>query len=369
MQPKIYLDYNATAPLRPEARQALLGAHDAPLNASAVHSFGRRGRKIVEDARSTLSNAITCPAAQIIFNSGATEGNNTVLQHFALTYPNERILVGATEHPSVIEATQQNTPIPVLPSGLIDLAALEKMLQQKPKTSLVSVMLANNETGIIQPIAEISALAHRYGALMHSDATQALGRIPLNMQELGIDFMTCSAHKIGGAQGVGALAIGLCGITPILLHGGGQEKKARAGTENVAGIASFGAALSAALSSLTEESKRLINLQSTLENQVKSITPAAIIHGITHDRLPNTTFLSLPGLTSETMLMAFDLEGIAVSNGSACSSGTVKQSHVLRAMGVDQTIAQSALRISTGWNTSQEDIDRFLEVWNKVTCP
>lgn len=341
-----------------------MDAHNAPLNASAVHSYGRQGRKIVEDSRAILSTAINCPASQIIFNSGATEGNNTALQHFAHAYPNEQILIGATEHPSVLEATQAAKLIPVGTDGLVDLPALETLLQSK--TSLVSVMLANNETGIIQDIAAISALAHRHGALFHCDATQALGRIPIDMQALGIDFLTLSAHKIGAYQGVGALAIGLCGITPTLLHGGGQEKKARAGTENVAGIASFGAAITESLATLDTESQRLKTLQAKLETAIKSAAPTAIIHGKDQARLPNTTFLSLPGKSSETLLMAFDLDGIAISNGSACSSGTVKQSHVLCSMGIPPEIASSALRISTGWATTESDIDAFLEVWQKI---
>lgn len=367
----IYLDYNATAPLRPIALQAITAAHQQPLNASSIHSFGRTGRKHIEDARAILSNAITCPAAQITFNSGATEGNNTIIQHIARTHPNERILISATEHPSLLDIpAHQATPIPTLPNGQVDVNALETLLRQDPRTALVCVMLANNETGIIQPIAEISRLAHKHGALLHCDATQALGRIPINMQTLGIDSLSLSAHKIGGPQGIGALAIGLCGITPCLLHGGGQEKKRRAGTENVAGIAGFGAAIkdSCTPSTLQTEHTRLSALQRHLETELKTISPTLTIHGEHQKRLPNTTLFSLPGAHSESLLIAFDLAGIALSNGSACSSGTVKTSHVLSAMNISPHTAQAAIRISTGWATQDSDITAALNAWKTIAA-
>lgn len=365
----IYLDYNATAPLRENARAALISAHQAPLNASSVHAFGRLGRKMIEESRTNLSAAINCPAAQITFNSGATEGNNTVLTHFARTYPNERILIGATEHPSIHDVPLANRAIiPVDRNGVIDLNALEALLKDGNKTSLVSVMLANNETGTIQPIADIAVLAHSHGALMHCDATQALGRIPVDMQALSIDLMTLSSHKVGGPQGVGALAIGLCGIAPVLLHGGGQEKKLRAGTENVAGIAGFGAAVAEASAALDTEHVRLSALQKQLENGLKSITPDVIIHAENTPRLPNTTLFSLPGAKAESLLMALDLDGLALSNGSACSSGTVKASHVLQAMQTPVDIAKAALRISTGWNTQAGDIEAVLHSWQTLAA-
>ncbi len=358
----IYLDYNASAPLLPQARAAIIEAIDAQngaYNASAVHYFGREGRKIVEHARMHISALTGTPASQIIFNSGATEGNNTILSHFS----NEKILITATEHPSVLDAPNA-IKIPVDTNGLVNLAALEDLLQ-KHKPALVSCMLVNNESGIIQDVAKISALAHKYGALFHSDATQAAGRMPINMQENGIDFLTLSAHKIGGPQGAGALALGLCGQTPTLLFGGGQEKSARAGTENVAGIAGFGAAAKAALENM-ETYKNLAILRDKLEKQIKKISPEIIIHSEDAPRAANTTFFSLPGQDSQSMLMALDLEGIAVSNGSACSSGTVKPSHVLIAMGMDEKSASSALRISTGWDTKESDIEAFLIAWQKI---
>jgi len=257
----------------------------------------------------------------------------------------------------------------VTKDGIVDLNALEEMRRtnaspggaKEEKPALVSVMMVNNETGVIQPIEKISELAHANGALFHCDATQAIGRIPVDMT--GIDFLTLSAHKLGGPQGAGALVLGLCGVTPILLDGGGQEKKARAGTENVAAIAGFGAACAAADLNAFQ---KLAGLRNRLETELKKIAPDVVIHAKDAPRVANTSMLSLPGASSETMLMAFDLEGIAVSNGSACASGTVRASHVLEAMGANDAIASSALRVSMGWNTKDGDIDKFISAANKI---
>ena len=357
---RTYLDYNATAPTHPDVIEAVTNAMQSPHNASSVHSFGREGRKLVENTREILSNMIGAPAAQIIFNSGATEGNNTVINHFK----DERILVSAIEHPAVLEATSNLEKIPVTPDGVIDLNALEELLKTE-KTGLVSVMLINNETGAIQPIAEASALAHKHGALFHCDAVQAIGRIPVNMTELGIDFLTLSAHKFGGPQGVGALALGLCGETPTLLHGGGQEKSARAGTENVAGIHGMGIAAKLAFDNMEKYQTQTAILQKTLEDKLIEYQGVKIYSQDT-PRASNTTLFSLEGASSETMMMAFDLDGIAISNGSACSSGKVEPSHVLKAMGASDQEASSALRISTGWDSSLQDIETALKSWDKI---
>lgn len=346
MKKTVYLDYNATAPMRPEVFDFINSFHNDPLNASAIHSFGREGRRLVEDARTHIANTIGCPASQIIFNSGATEGNNTVLNHFR----NDRILVSNIEHPSVLQASTNAEKIPVMQDGTIDLNALEKLLKEK-QTALVSVMMVNNETGVMQPIEQISKIAKNHGALLHTDAVQALGRTAIDMRTMGIDFLTISGHKIGGPQGVGALALGLCGITPTLLHGGGQEKSARAGTENVAGIAGFGLA--------TKTAKPTKSFQEKLEKFLQS--RGAKIYGQNAERVSNTTLFSFPNLRAETALMVLDLEGIALSNGSACSSGTVQPSHVLKAMGVCDQEALSGLRISTGWATTKSDIDTFIK--------
>lgn len=365
----VYLDYNATSPLRACALDAICDASKEALNASAVHRNGRKGRKIVEDARAVLAAGLHVPpSAQIVFNSGATEGNNTVLQYFAAQYPDDTILISSIEHPSVYEVLEERMSyIPVDGDGRVDLERLDAMLSQAGRSvSLVSVMMANNETGVLQPVADIAKLAHKYGAFFHCDATQALGRVPIDMAGSFIDFITISGHKCGGPQGVGALVIGPCGNNPVLLQGGGQEKKLRAGTENVAGIAAFGAAADEAIQNLGAEYDRLSDLRMKLERGILEISPSAIIFGTQAKRLPNTTLFAVSGLKAETLVMAFDLEGVALSNGSACSSGTVKQSHVLSAMGVQDDLGAAALRISMGHGSQRSDVDAFLGVWKKL---
>ena len=368
---RIYLDYNASSPLNPrawEAMEAVLCAENGAYNASAVHFYGREGRKMVEAARENVAKLVGAETNQVIFNSGATEGNNTVLRHFAENYPDETILVSAIEHPSILElhAVFNNVKtIPVDHDGLIRVDALAEMLKSEEKVSVVSCMFVNNETGVVQDVAALSVLAHQYGALFHCDAVQAVGRLPVDMQALGIDFLTLSSHKIGGPQGVGAFVLGMCGETPTLLFGGGQEKSARAGTENVAGIVGFGAAVKASLENI-EDYQKLSALRDRLEAGLQKISPEIAIHGVEAPRAVNTSFFSLEGADSQTMLMAFDLEGIALSNGSACSSGTVKPSATLLAMGANEKIASSALRVSLGWATKEDDIDAFLDAWKKI---
>lgn len=369
-RPRIYLDYNASAPLRPcanTAMQQVLEQSGVAFNASAVHAFGREGRRMIEDARQEVAALVNAPPAQVIFNSGATEGNNTVIQHFSRAYPQKRILVSAIEHPSVLQAAPNLEHIPVKHDGTIDPQALEEMMTSGGEVALVSVMAVNNETGAIQDVSKLSAIARKHGAFVHSDAVQAAGRIPLSLTEMGVDFLTLSAHKIGGPQGVGALILGLCGETPKLLFGGGQEKSARAGTENICGIAGFGAAAKESLERMNHY-QALATWRDNLERQLLEMTPEAIIHAKTVKRVANTSFFSVPGLSSETLLMALDLEGIAVSNGSACSSGRVEPSHVLKAMGCDDKIAASALRVSLGWATKESDIEGFLATWKTVTA-
>lgn len=370
MNNRIYLDYNASAPLRPAAREAMLGVlnlEDSALNASSVHHFGREGRKILEEARRRVANLASVPPAQVIFTSGATEANNAVIQHFSRHYPQRRILVSSMEHPSVLKAAPGLIPIPATPQGLVDLPALETLLKQEGGAILVSVMAVNNETGVILNLAEVSALARKYGAFVHADAVQAAGRIPINPQEMGVDFLTLSSHKIGGPQGAGALVLGLCGETPTLLFGGGQERGARAGTENLPAIAGFGAAAQESLERMNHY-QALGGWRDRLEREILSLTPDAVIHAKNTPRVANTTLFSLPGTSSETLLMALDLDGVAISNGAACSSGRVEPSHVLTAMGLGRDLASSALRISLGWATKEADIDRFLAAWATVTA-
>lgn len=362
MAKKIYFDYNATAPMRPEVFALMADIMAKPYNASAVHGYGREGKRIIDSARRQIAALTGADSNNVIFNSGATEGNNTILKHFAAK---GRILVSDMDHPSVLDVIPDSEKIPSLKNGLINLDALEEMLKQA-KTELVSVMLVNNETGIIQPALEISKLAQKYGAWFHSDCTQALGRIPLEINALGIHFMTCSSHKIGGPQGVGALILGLCGETPTLLNGGGQEKRARSGTENVAGIAGFGLAAELAQKNMPGEQKRLQHLRDHLETQILKSYPSIRIYGTNVPRVAGTSMFSIPGTSSETMLMAFDLEDIAISNGSACSSGSVKASHVLKALGASDEDSTSALRVSLGWDSKEDDVAAFLNAFEKI---
>lgn len=360
MSNQTYLDYNATCPLKPEVFDVLQHVMREPHNASSVHQTGRAANMLVEKAREQIAALVNAPTNQVIFNSGATEGNNTVIQHFK----DEPILVSAIEHDAVLKADDDLIIIPVDDNGTVKLDELEALLKEH-KPALVSVMYANNETGVIQPIADISALAHKHGALFHCDAVQAAGRIEIDIPALGIDFLTLSSHKFGGPQGVGALVLGLCGVTPTLLHGGGQEKSARAGTENVAGIVGFGKAAELAKAGLNDFRAQTGIFQTTLEDKLKTYG-GVHIYAQGAERVSNTTLFSINGLSSETLLMAFDLDGIAVSNGSACSSGKVEPSHVLKAMGASDEAASGAIRVSTGWKTTPEDIEAFLNVWHKL---
>ena len=350
---RTYLDHNATSPLRLPAKTAMLRVMDKTGNASSVHAEGRNSRQMLEDARDQVARAVGVIAPMVAFTSGGSEANN-----WALTgSPVERLIVSAIEHPSVLEAAKAcGKPLSLIPvdgNGVIDLAALEKLLAG-PK-ALVSVMLANNETGVIQPIRDLVALAQGHGALVHTDAVQALGKIPVNFGLLGADLMTLSAHKLGGPIGAGALVIrdGLA-LGP-LIHGGGQELRRRAGTENLVSIAGFGAVAS-----------ENTNTVKALRDELESSLEAAIIFGEGVERLPNTTCFAMSGLNAETLLMAFDLEGIAVSSGSACSSGKVTKSHVLAAMGVALEISRAAIRVSLGWDTTPEHIHHFIAVWRKI---
>ncbi|UEM19597.1 cysteine desulfurase [Skermanella mucosa] len=364
-----YLDYNATAPTLPAVRDAVMAALEVAGNPSSVHGFGRRARRLVEDARAEVAALAGVVPARIVFTSGGTEANASALATGASGRTGRRILVSAIEHDSVLETVPDAERIPVMPDGTVDLAALDRMLARGDGPALVSVMLVNNETGVIQPVAEASRLAHAHGALFHCDAVQGAGRVAMDADSLGIDLMTLSAHKLGGPHGVGALVVreGIP-IAPVL-RGGGQEQRRRAGTENVAGIAGFGAAARLARSA-ADEAVRIGRLRDGLERRIAEAAEAAgvavTIHGRAARRVANTTCVSMPGVSSETQIMALDLAGVAVSAGSACSSGKVKPSHVLTAMGVDAGEASSAIRVSLGWATGPEDVDRFVDAWSTL---
>jgi cysteine desulfurase len=373
MADRVYLDWNATTPLRLEAREAMAAALDICGNPSSVHAEGRQARRLVEDARATVAGAVGAVAKNVVFTSGGTEANALALPpglKRGSSPPVERLLVSATEHASVLAGgrfpVEAVGAVGATRSGLVDLDQLRAALADGPP-ALVSVMLANNETGAVQPVAEAAEIVHASGGLLHVDAIQALGKIPFQMNILKPDLMTLSAHKIGGPKGVGALVLaeGLSGLEP-LLRGGGQELSRRAGTENVTGIVGFGAAVKAALATSEAEAIRLKGLRNRLESGLRE-TAGAIVFSEDAPRLPNTTLFTVPGLKAETAVIGFDLAGIAVSSGSACSSGKVQPSHVLEAMGFSPEIARGAVRLSLGWSTSDADIDRCLEAWRKLS--
>jgi cysteine desulfurase len=372
MAERVYLDWNATAPLRAEARQAMISALELCGNPSSVHAEGRSARKLVENARTIIANAVGALPRNVVFTSGGTEANALALRpglRRGSGAPVERLLVSAIEHASVLAGGSFSAKIietiPVTSSGLIDLGRLRALLVGRPP-ALVSIMLANNETGALQPVAEAAEIVRDKGCLMHVDAIQAFGRISFNINALNADLVTLSAHKIGGPKGAGALVLaeGLTGLEP-LLRGGGQELSRRAGTENVAGIAGFGAAVKAALEALETDTNRLQALRDKLESGLRQ-TPGAIIFSDAARRLANTTLFTVPGLRAETAVIGFDLAGVAVSSGSACSSGKVQPSHVLQAMGFGPELAQGAVRLSLGWSTGDADIDLCLEAWRKL---
>ncbi|MDP9196210.1 MAG: cysteine desulfurase [Pseudomonadota bacterium] len=359
MTSRIYLDNNATVPLRPSVREAVVAALEITGNPSSVHSFGRDARRIVEEAREQVAGALGTRPGQVILTGGGTEANIMVLRGF----PGRRILVSAIEHDSVLKAVDSPVLIPVRPDGTVSLEVLQEMLAEGSGAALVSVMLANNETGVIQPLDRVVEMACRYGALVHTDAVQAVGKMPVDFSALGVDLLSVSAHKVGGPPGVGALVVrdGL-DIEP-LLRGGGQERRRRAGTENVPGIAGFGEAM-AALDSLCPPDMAL--WRDRMESEILKQEPRVRICGRESLRLPNTSCLLVPGIPASKQLMALDLEGIAVSAGSACSSGKLQASHVLRAMGLSEADASCAIRISAGWQTVPDHLDRFVEAWTSM---
>jgi cysteine desulfurase len=352
-----YLDHNATTPVRPAAAAAMAEILVECGNPSSVHRAGRLARQRLEAARAAVAQAISLPeGGTLVFTSGGTEANQLAL----FGTGRASILRSAIEHDSVREAVPDAIEIPVEPGGTVDLVALENLLRTRP--ALVSVMAANNETGVIQPIAEIVRLAHEGGALMHCDAIQAVGKIPFDMAALGADLVSLSAHKLGGPTGIGALALAPGLHLQARQRGGGQERGLRAGTENLPGIVGFASAITAAIADLPNY-VMLAELRDGMERRLLAIEPEAVRFGADRPRLPNTTSIALPGLSSELQVMALDLAGVGVSAGSACSSGKVRPSHVLSAMGAGPELARSAIRISLGRATTSEEIDRLVAVW------
>ena len=380
---RTYLDYNATAPLRPEARAAVLGALDLTGNPSSTHEEGRNARKIVDDARANIASLIGASASEIVFTSGGTEAANMVLRA-----PWDIIVFSGLEHPAVLKPIEANdaetVEIPVTKDGLFDVEAWRQVASDrfplseatdddgvgsaKPEHGLKALLVlqfANNETGVIQPLQEAVTIARAHGICVFCDAVQAVGKVPIDVAALDVDYLILSGHKLGAPKGVGALiARGRSQTTPLIL-GGGQEKSRRGGTENVAGIAGLAAALEGATRDLARFGK-LSALRDRLEQELSALTPGLVVAGCDAPRLPNTTTVCPPGRRAETLVIAFDLAGCAVSAGSACSSGKTNRSQALDAMGLPEAVSAAALRVSLGWETQPDDIDRFLDAWREA---
>ncbi|MGQ0664856.1 MAG: cysteine desulfurase family protein [Pseudomonadota bacterium] len=360
MTSAVYLDYNATAPVRPAVIEAVSAALADTGNASSVHRFGRLARRAMEEAREDVAALVGARPPQVVFTSGGTEANN-----LALSGVKRRQLVSAIEHDSVLWAAPEAAVLPVDRDGVVDLAALEAELGRRKDPALVAVMLANNETGVIQPIADICRIAHSHGALVHCDAVQAAGKIAVDFAALGVDTLAISAHKFGGPPGVGALVVADHVALKPLVKGGGQERGRRAGTENLAAIRGLGVAARLAAGE-SGHMGRLAALRDAMEARLMAAAPDSLVFAAAAPRLPNTTCIAMPGVAAETQVMALDLAGIAVSAGSACSSGKVRPSHVLRAMGFEAGLAGAAIRVSLGWRTQAPEIDRLIEAWTEL---
>ncbi len=356
----IYLDYNATAPMKPAVRAAVVEAMERHGNPSSAHRYGRIARRYVEDARASVAALVGANPSEVIFTSGGSEANNLILSNFVSP------IVSAVEHDSVLSFSNPNYRLPVTQDGTLDTNEAERILKNAPTGSLISVMLVNNETGVINPVAELASFAKKYGHKIHTDAVQAAGRLPLDFAAMDVDAMTLSAHKIGGPHGIGALVVKDSLALSSLIKGGGQERNRRAGTENIAGIVGFGVAAQLAADDL-RDGVRLTKLRDRLQDRLETLGgDDVVIIGEDAPRVDNTLSVAMRGVSAETQVAAMDLAGIAVSAGSACSSGKVKTSHVLTAMGYAPDVASCALRLSLGWNTQERDIDRCIEAWQSL---
>lgn len=374
---RTYLDWNAGAPVRASVRAMVADGVGQAGNPSSVHGEGRAARAAIETARRAVAALVGADPKGVTFTSGGTEAAATVLAPdwtlFGRPHRFDRLLVSAVEHPCVARGGRFPSgsveAVPVDANGLVDLAALESRLaalSAAGERAVVSVMLANNETGVVQPVAAVAALARAHGALCHADAVQAAGRMPIDIAALGVDVITLSAHKIGGLQGAGAIVRASNGFAfPPLMTGGGQEVYARAGTENVLAIRAFGLAAEDAKTDLPSTGDVAARLE-RVEVLVRAANADAVIFGAGAPRLPNTVAFAIPGLSAETAVIAFDLAGVALSSGSACSSGKVRPSDVLTAMGVPTELARCGLRVSIGPTTTDDDVERFGRVLGDV---
>lgn len=369
-EPITYLDYNATAPVRPEVIEAVDEAMATIGNPSSVHCHGRLARSLVERARESVAVLAGAHAQDVIFTSGGTEANNMALEGLLVGTGANRLLVSAVEHESVLDyahgGTVSRDVVPVTNEGVIDLVALENMLDMyRDERIVISIMFANNETGVLQPVAQVVELAREYSALVHCDAIQAVGKVKVEFVALGIHALSISAHKFGGPQGVGALVVRADVPIAKTSFGGGQELGRRAGTENVPGISGLGRAAELALGD-TDHMRRVGQWRDNMELALLDVEPDTIIFGRVHPRLPTTSCMAVTGWLAEKQVIALDLAGVSVSAGSACSAGKVQPSHVLRAMGASPDEASSAVRVSFGWASRETDADRFIDVWSSL---
>ena len=366
-----YLDHNATTPLHPLARAAMLAACDVAGNPSSIHAEGRAARAVIDKARREVAGLTGAQVDNVFFTSGGTEALNMVLTpELQLSGRSQRrLLVGAGEHPAVLSGHRFGDTVeivPLLPDGRLDLDALATCLDGEP--AMLAIQAANNETGVVQPVRAAADLVHGAGGYVVCDAVQAAGKIACDINAFGADALAISAHKFGGPKGVGALCF--AGTDHHLgrgvVRGGGQERGLRAGTENIVGIAGMGAACAPAAQRCTAERMKLAAWRDEIEAIVIATVPDAVIFGMTAQRLPNTSCFAVPGLDAQTLLMNLDLSGVAASAGSACAAGKVKVSHVLRAMGVDEQLAARMLRVSLGWTTTEQDVELFAHAFARA---
>lgn len=366
----IYLDHNATTYIHPDVAKKMKDLIQEPSNPSSVHAYGRKAKSYLEEARKNIALFVGVADYfkdyQIVFTASGTEANNLMLSNFA----GGEIFISNVEHPSIFSHHKMSKNVKLIKvdsDGIVDFEDLRKKLgASNAEKKLVSVMMANNETGIIQPIQEVAKIAHQYGAVMHSDCVQSAGKVEINLLELGADFISISAHKFGGPVGAAALIGKISSPLRAQIIGGGQERGMRAGTENILAIAGFGETAIIAKKDFKKRSSGIDELRAKLENGLLAIDPDIEIVGKDLDRLPNTSLIINPKYKAETQLIALDLKGVAISSGSACSSGKVSESHVLEAMGYSKEEMASALRISIGWNTKEQEIEKFLEIYKEI---
>lgn len=361
---RLYFDHNATSPLLSQVKDAMILAMDKIGNASSVHQEGRHVRQQLEEVRQTLANYFAVKPSRVVFTSGATESNNLILKGHK-----GPVITSAIEHDSVLKAREDALFCRVTADGIVDLNHLEELIQQTPHRPdapiLISIMAANNETGVIQPLQEIATLGKKYGCILHSDAVQIIGKCDVDWTMLDLNYISLSAHKMGGPQGIGALIIDEGRSLMPLVIGGGQERYFRPGTENVLGIIGFAAAIDHCH---PQKWGKIATLRDVLETRILNLCPETCFYGKspTHQRLPNTSNIRMPGVKNNIQVINFDLKGISLSAGSACSSGKVKTSHVLQAMGITDNQLHESIRVSLGPQTTSEDVDRFVLIWQDL---